>query len=146
MSQPATNVLLNRLLAIVGRSFPQYLQYSRPYVPPGRESQTEALKSLVADQNGMVERLSQMISESQVSPRFGEFPMEYTDLHDLDIDYLMKLAVKYQEQDITSITAIAEQLQLAPAAQSLAEEALGMTKGHLDTLRELIPQESGQNS
>jgi len=141
MSQPATPVLLNRLLAIVGRSFPQYLRYSRPYVPPGRESLVEAIEALVDDQNGMVERLSQMLSESQTSPRFGQFSMEYTDLHDLDIDYLLGVAVKYQQQDITSIAAIAEQLQLAPAAQSLAEETLGMAKGHLDSLRELLPQE-----
>ena len=141
MSQPATNVVLNRLLAIVGRSFPQYLKYSRPYIPPGRDNLMEAIVALVSDQNGMVERLSQMLSDSQVSPRFGEFPMEYTDLHDLDIEYLLGVAVKYQAQDIASIADIAEQLQLAPAAQSLAEEALGMAKGHLDTLRELLPQE-----
>ena len=140
MSQPATTLLLNRLLAIVGRSFPQYLKYSRPYIPPGRSNLMEEIDTLVDDQNGMVERLSKMISESQTQPRFGEFPMEYTDLHDLDIVYLIGEAVKYQKQDITSIAAIAEQLQLAPAAQSLAEEALGMTKGHLDSLRELLPE------
>ncbi len=141
MSQPATHVLLNRLLAIVGRSFLQYLQYSRPYVPPGRDSLLEAIEAIVGDQNGMVERLSQMISDAQVSPRFGEFSMEYTDLHDLDLDYLLGVAIKYQEQDISSVADIAEQLQLAPAAQSLAEEALGMTKGHLDSLRELVKSE-----
>ena len=140
MSQPATHLLLNRLLAIVGRSFPQYLQYSRPYVPPGRGSVMETIDGIVADQDGIVERLSQMISDDATPPRFGEFPMEYTDLHDLNIDFLMRAAVKYQEQDIASIAAIAEQLQLAPAAQSLAEEALGMAKGHLDSLQELLPQ------
>ena len=141
MSQPATNDLLNQLLGIVGRSFPQYLQYARPYVPPGRSDLMEMIGAVVGDQNGMVERLSQMLSDAQTPPRFGEFPMEYTDLHDLDINYLMKIAVKYQEQDIESIAAIAEQLRLAPAAQSLAEEALGMAKGHLDSLREVLPQE-----
>jgi len=99
----------------------------------------EAFEAIASDQDGMVERLSQMLTDAQVSPRFGEFPMEYTDLHDLDIDYLLGVAVKYQAQDIASIAEIAEQLQLAPAAQSLAQEALGMTKGHLDTLRELLP-------
>jgi hypothetical protein len=140
MSQPATTVLLNRLLAMVGRSFPQYLQYARPYIPPGRESLFEAIEAIVADQNVMVERISRQLSDAQVPPRFGEFPMEYTDLHDLDIDFLVGAAANYQEQDIASIAAIAEQLGLAPAAQSLAEEALGMAKGHLDSLRELLPE------
>ena len=139
MSQPATTDLLNRLLAIVGRSFPQYLQYSRPYIPPGRTSLFEAIETIVADQDVMVERISQLITDAKAPARFGEFPMEYTDLHDLDIDFLVGAAVKYQVQDISSIADIAEQLQLAPAAQSLTEEALGMAKGHLDSLRELLP-------
>ncbi len=102
----------------------------------------EDIATIVADQNGMVERLSRMITEAKDPPRFGEFPMEYTDLHDLDVDYLLGLAVNYHQQDIDSIAIIAEELQLAPAAQSLAEEVLGMTKGHLDSLKELLPQET----
>jgi len=99
----------------------------------------EAVEAIARDQNGMVERLSQRISEGKTPPRFGEFPIEYADRHDLDINYLLGLAFKYQEQDIASISEIAEQLQLAPAAQSLAEETLGMAKGHLDSLREILP-------
>ena len=140
MSQSATYVQLNRLLAIVGRSFPQYLQYSRPHVPPGRSNLVDALDGIAADQNVMVERISQMLADGDLPARFGEFPMEYTDLHDLDLDYLVTQAVRYQEQDIATIADIVEQLRLAPAAQSLAEEALGMAKGQLDTLRELLPE------
>ena len=81
-----------------------------------------------------------MLIDAQAPPRFGEFPMEYTDLHDLDIDYLIRFAVDYQQQDIASIGEIVDQLRLAPAAQSLAEEVSGMTKGHLDSLLELLPE------
>lgn len=140
MSQPNTPHLLNRLLAIVGRSFPQYLQYSRPYIPPGRSSVKETIDTIVTDQNVMVERLSQMLIDAKTPPRFGEFSLQYTDLHDLDIDFLMRMAVNYQQQDIFAIGEIVDQLQLAPAAQSLAEEASGMTKGHLDSLLELLPE------
>ena len=145
MSQPAINHLLNRLLAIVGRSFPQYLQYSRPYIPTGRSNLKETIDSIVGDQDVMVERISQTLYNAERPPRYGEFPMEYTDLHDLDIDYLIGAAIKYQQQDIASISAIADQLQLAPAAQALAEEALGMAKGHLDSLQELLPEVANQS-
>ncbi|MGI9429764.1 MAG: hypothetical protein ACR2NM_13970 [Bythopirellula sp.] len=145
MSQPATNHLLNRLLAIVGRSFPQYLQYSRPYIPPGRSNLKETIDSIVDDQQGMVERISQLLYDAERPPRYGEFPMEYTDLHDLDIDYLIGAAIKYQQQDVASISAIADQLQLAPAAQALAEETSGMAKGHLDSLQELLPEVANQS-
>jgi hypothetical protein len=133
-------MLLNRLLATVGRSFPQYLQYSRPYIPAGRDNLMETIDSIVTDQNQMVTRISQLLTDSQTPPRFGEFPMEYTDLHDLDISFLVRTALQYQRQDLDSISAIVEGLQLAPAAQSLAEEVLGMTRGHLDSLSELLPE------
>ena len=60
----------------------------------------ETIDSIVGDQNVMAERLSQMLSDALTPPRFGEFPMEYTDQHDLDIDYLINAAVNYQQQDI----------------------------------------------
>lgn len=140
MSQPATNQLLNRLLAIVGRSFPQYLTFSRPYIPAGRANLMETIESIVADQDVMTERLSQMLKDSNSPARQGDFPMEYTDLHDLDIDFLMRAAANYQRQDIESIAEVVDELRLAPAAQSLAEEVSGMTKGHLDSLLELLPE------
>jgi len=128
---------LNRLLAIHCKSFPQYVRWSRPYVPPGRAEELEALEALAQDQDVLAERISRMIIDGDALPRTGEFPMEFTDLHDLDIDYLVRAAVGYQEQDVAAIEQLVERLQTAPAAKAIAEEALGMAKGHLDTLREL---------
>lgn len=128
---------LNRLLAIHCRSFPQYLRWSRPHVPEGRGQELEAFEAIALDQDIMAERISRMVIDADALPRTGEFPMEFTDLHDLDIDYLIMTAVRYQVQDVASIEALVERLHLVPAARSLAEESLGMAKGHLDTLREL---------
>jgi len=142
MAQISTTYILNQLLAIVGRSFPQYLQYSRPYIPPGREDVLETLNGIVTDQNRLADRISQMIIDADDVPRPGGFPMEYTDKHDLGIDYLIRVAIEYQKQDIELIQSLIEALQLHPAAKSLAEEALGMAKGHLDSLEELNQQEA----
>ena len=139
MSQASQYHLLNQLLAIVGRSFPQYLQYSRPYLPPGSDSIQETLNAIVHDQNVLAERISHMLLDSEAPLRSGEFPMEYTDTHDLSIDYQLAAAIGYQEQDIESIRGLIEQLQLYPEAKALSEEALGMAKGHLESLQELAP-------
>jgi len=128
---------LNRLLAIHCKSFPQYLRWSRPHVPPGRGEELAALEAVAMDQDVMGDRISRMIVDGDALPRTGEFPMEFTDLHDLDIDYLLRLTVRYQQQDVKAIQELVDRLQTAPAARSIAEESLGMAKGHLDTLREL---------
>jgi hypothetical protein len=86
----------------------------------------------------MSERISRMIIDADALPHSGEFPMEFTDLHDLDVDFLIAAAVKYQEYDLAAIQENVTGLSSAPAARALAEEALGMSKGHLDSLRELV--------
>ncbi len=129
---------LNRLLAIHCRSFVQYLRWSRPHVPPGHEDEVETLEAIAQDQDAMAERISRAVIDGGGLPRTGEFPMEFTDLHDLDVDFLIAAAVRYQEYDLHAVQEIVEALPSAPAARALAEEAVGMSKGHLDSLRELI--------
>ena len=141
MIQPSSTAALNRLLAIVVRSFPQYMQYSRPYVPPGRDNVVETLGAIATDQNGLADRISRLLIDADAPLRTGEFPMEFTDMHDLGIDYLINAAIAYQQQDIEAIGRLVEDLQSAPAAKSLAEETLGMAKGHLASLRELVAAE-----
>jgi hypothetical protein len=128
---------LNRLLAIHCRSFVQYLRWSRPHVPEGAEEQLETIFAIAEDQDSLADRISRMIVDAGALPRTGEFPMEFTDLHDLSLDFLIAAAVRYQEYDLTAIQQIVARLTTAPAAKALAEEALGLCKGHLDSLREL---------
>jgi hypothetical protein len=47
------------------------------------------------------------------------------------------MAIAYQQQDIAEIEQCVDALRLAPMAHALAEEALGMAKGQLESLREL---------
>jgi hypothetical protein len=129
--------VLNRVLAILERSFPQYLQYARPYIPAGREDVMETIADIVSGQKALADRVCEMINESGALPDTGKFPIEYTDTHDLSIDFLIDQAIGYQKQDIAELAECADALNLSPAAQSLAAEALGMAKGHLESLEEL---------
>jgi hypothetical protein len=136
---PSNNTLgtLNRVLAILQRSFPQYLRYARPYIPAGREIVMDTIHEIVAGQDALAERVSQAVFESGASPDTGDFPIEFTDTHDLAIDFLVQEAIACQQQDIADLEQAVEALRLAPAAQSLAAEALGMAKAHLELLEEL---------
>ena len=129
--------ILNRVLVTLRKAFPQYLRWARPHVPAGRESVLETLDEIVTGQNALAERVSEQIMAAGAIPDPGDFAMEFTDTHDLDVDYLIAEAIGYQKQDIATLQQCVDALRLAPAAQSLAAEALGMAKGHLESLEEL---------
>jgi hypothetical protein len=129
--------VLNRILEILERSFPQYMRYARPYVPPGRENIMQTIEQIVRGQDALAERVSQHVFESSGLPDHGDFPIEFTDTHDLGIDFLLQEAIDCTKQSIGDLEQSVDSLRLAPAAQSLASEALGMTKGHLELLQKL---------
>jgi hypothetical protein len=128
---------LNRVLAILERSFPQYLRWARPYIPAGRENFMQTNETIATGQDLLAERVAQQVFEAGGLADHGEFPIEFTDTHDLDIDFLIAEAIDCLKQDITELTQCVDALRLAPAAQSLASEALGLTKGHLELLQKL---------
>lgn len=137
MSSPESIAVLNRVLVTLRKSFPQYLRWARPFVPSGRESILETLDEIVTIQDTLAERVSEHIFAAGAIPDSGDFSVEFTDTHDLDIDYLIAEAIGYQQQDIATLEECVDDLRLAPAAQSLAAEALGMAKGQLESLTEL---------
>jgi len=143
MPSSDTITILNRVLEILERSFPQYMRWARPYVPAGREGIMQTIHEITAGQDALAERVSRHIFESSGLPDHGDFPIEFTDTHDLSIDFLLQEAIDCTKQDIADLEQSADSLRLAPAAQSLASEALGMTKGHLELLEK---QSTGGNA
>jgi hypothetical protein len=137
MASSDTIDILNRVLVILRKSFPQYLLYARPYIPSGRERVMETIEEIVAGQNALAARVSEHVFQSGGLPEKGEFPIEFTDTHDLEIDFLVLEAITYQKEDIADLAECVDALRLSPAAQALAAEALGMAKGHLESLEEL---------
>jgi hypothetical protein len=142
MPSPDTLQTLNRVLELLQRSFPQYLKYARPYIPPSRQSVMDSIDEVTRCQDALAERVTQYIMESGGTPEPGKFAIEFTDTHDLEIDYLIQEAIGYQKEDIAGLQTCVDQLRLAPTAQSLAAEALGMAKGHLESLHELLAHPS----
>jgi bacterioferritin (cytochrome b1) len=129
---------LNRVLATALRSFPQYLRWSRPWVPPGHERVLEALERIVSEQDAMAERVYDAIDDLGGLPDTGEFPVEFTDTHDLSIDYMLREAVGYGQQDVANLEPVAKLTNLAPHAEPLVAEAINMAKRHLATLEGLV--------
>ena len=137
MPSPDTINVLNRVLTILERSFPQYLRYARPYIPAGREKIMQTVHQIVAGQDALAERVNRQVFESGGLPDHGDFPIEFTDTHDLGIDFLVQEAIDCLKVDVADLQQCSDALRLAPAAQSLASEALGLVKGHMELLQEI---------
>jgi hypothetical protein len=137
MTSPSTIDALNRLLALHDKSLPMYLSYAAPWTIGGDAAAQEVLGHIVADQKLMVDRIGRQIVDEGGVVSHGRFPLVYTAWHDLTFDFLVKQMIARQKKDITAIQGCIAQLNGAPPAKALAEEALGAAKGHLESLEEL---------
>ena len=68
----------------------------------------------------------------------GEFPIQFTSLHDLSIDYLLEQLVKEQRAIISICEQAVNDLAADAMSQAVAQEAIGNAKAHLDSLQELV--------
>ena len=139
MVRQSTVDILNCILALHSRSLPQYLSSAHPWSTAHTSAAQRTLRSVAEDQRLMVERIGSAIMDEGGCPNLGAYPMTFTGMHDLSVDYLLQEAIQRQKQDIETLRQCIAQLQHAPAARALAEEALGAAEGHLQNLEELAP-------
>ncbi len=130
--------ILNRLLALHARSLPSYLASAWPYTNHGDQRAAETLQHIVDDHQLMVDRIARVIEDLGGTVNTGAYPMEFTDLHDLSMDFLLQQVLEKQKQDILQIEALLAQLNDNPRGRAMAQEALGAAKGHLQSLDELL--------
>jgi hypothetical protein len=140
MPTPSTIDILNRLYVLHHRSLAVYLHYAPPYRLAQDARAYTVLAQMAEDQNRTADKLATLILDSngQVDP--GEFPMSFTALHDLSVEYLVKQLIERQKRHIAACEKLADQLSMAPYAQAAAREAVGEAKGHLDNLEELAAE------
>ena len=137
MPSPTPVDLLNQVLAMLRKSFPQYARYSRPYIPPGHEEAWRTIKDIATAEESLAHQVNDEILSMNGLTYAGDFPIDFTDTHDLGIDYIIAEAMGYQRQDITKLETIIEGLKPTPSAHAVVEEILNVAKRHLKTLEDL---------
>ncbi len=137
MNQSQAIDVLNELLVIHFRSFAQYLWITQAWMHDSDDEEVLAIRDIVEDQNKHSSRLADMIQRRGGRIEQGDFPMDFTDTHDLGLDFIMKKLVVEQERDIQSIATCTDRLADDVPAKVLSEEALGAAKAHLDSLNEV---------
>jgi hypothetical protein len=116
------------------------LSFAQPWELRKHKKAAAVLEQIVDDHRRTVDRLAALILENGGTIRHGEFPMSFTGLHDLSLDYLIDRMIERQKRFIPVIEKLADQLNLAPYAQAVAREAVGEARGHLENLQELADE------
>ncbi len=140
---PAGNIrALQRLLVLHYRSLPTYLgslcSWGQEFwVGPDADRFVETVRHMIADQHDLVDRLASAIQDRGGMVHMGEFPMRFTDMHDLSNQYLVACMIECQQQDLAVIELCVAQISGDAMAEGLARECLGAAKAHLQSLGEL---------
>lgn len=139
MTSARTISTLNRLVALHNRSLASYLSYASPTWKLGDEQAKQTLDLITAQQKEVVDRIGPLIDEAGGIVDYGAYPMSFTGLHDLSSEYLIGQLILDQQRIVSAIEDGVRELSGDATACELAQEALGMAKGHLDLLTELKP-------
>ena len=137
MSSAETNAILNQVIVLLNRSLAVYLGDARPWMGGAGPEVQETLAAIVGDQQQSADRLSELVLENGGDVMSGEFPMTFTSLHDLSIEFCLGKLIQRQQQDVQFLQQAVAALERSPLAKSLVEETLGAAKGHLESLQEL---------
>jgi hypothetical protein len=132
---------LGRLLHILCRSLPMYLEDAKPWTRRDDQPAQRALANLVADAQTFSLRVAQAILELRGQPNAGRFPTSFTAVNDLSLSFLMPRVVQSQRRDVATIEQCVAELASVPLVRPLAEEILGNARGHLDILEGLMAGE-----
>ncbi len=128
---------LNQLLQLHYRSLPMYLRHAEPWAREGSDERIAAVRDILADHERIASICADWIQRRGGLIELGEFSMEFTDLHDLSLDFLLRELIVYQRQLIEEIKSLLPALSTDPPVHSLAQEALGAARGHLQNLEEI---------
>jgi hypothetical protein len=134
---PVTDVL-NQLLHLLCRGLPSYAVEVNPWMQPGDDSIRQALVNLGDDRRLFARRTIQAILDHGGNPDPGLFPLEYTGLNDVSIEYLTGELIDSLQMDIEILESLSDQLADMPDLFALAQETLGNTKAHAEILEKVV--------
>jgi hypothetical protein len=127
---------LGQILRVLCRSLPMYLEQASPWSGGEDEPARTALARLVADQKRFARRVADAILQRGGQPAPGPFPLDFSGLNDVGLDYMLRRVIDQLPHDIDAVGRSAAAMAADAEARALAEEVLGNLQGHLDVLRE----------
>jgi hypothetical protein len=129
--------VLQRLIALGGRSFLQYVSESSPWTTDQTEHALAQICALAEEERGAVTRLVRFLQRKHARPIvLGSYPAHFTMMNFMTVDWLLpKLRADAEKQ----VAEIEKGLAAATdeEVRTLTQEYLEMKRRHLQTLNEL---------
>jgi len=136
--EPNPIAALTRVKQALDRSLARYLADAVSWRAKPDDPAMRLITQIAADQDHYADALGHLLDERDAVITTGGYPMAFTSLHDLELDYLLRRLIEHQKQDIAAIESCVELAGSDLEARGLIEECLGAAKGHLESLEEAV--------
>jgi len=97
MAHDQNNEALNGLLINLSRSLLQYIGEGRVWTDVRADGERQELQTLVGLQSAGIAELANLLAGREWDIDFGTFPTDYTDLHDISLDFLFGQLIEQQQ-------------------------------------------------
>lgn len=131
------NLKLNQLLIALDRSLLQYAGHCSTWSSRKDAAIAEEFPTLVATQREHVSELTELLTERHWTIDFGGFPMRFTDLHFLSLQFLLKSIVINQHAILSELEEASHTSIDDPEAATLIEQLLSGERQLTERIEEL---------
>lgn len=131
------NDRLNDLLIDIGRSLLQYTSECWPWAAVGEENTQATLNRMAAEQRDVVGALAHLLDQRGYAIDFGSYPTDYTSLHYVAVDFLLRQLIANQQQVLKECESLANGTAADDDAKSLLDDIVLSERKHLSDLQQL---------
>jgi rubrerythrin len=132
-----TQTLLQSILRRESRSLLQYLQESFPWTTLDKQSAVAQVQKMSQEERDAATRLARFLGRHQIDlPYLGSFPMDFTTINFIGLDYATPLLVKSEREALAELERELPQVTDAEA-RGLVQEIIAVKQRHLKDLENL---------
>jgi hypothetical protein len=136
MSETQNNAELNQVLRTILRGLLQYAGECWPWSADDETGVQAVIRDMVADQQDGIHDLADLLHQRSWQVDFGTYPTEYTDLHFIDLDYLLIQMVVEQKSLVGGLESATKGCAGDAEAVELLEIIQSRATVHLKRLQE----------
>jgi len=139
MIDPQTAAHLQALVRREGRSLLQYLGDAFPWTKSNEQEHLCQLHGLVQEERDGIAALAKFLGRNRIAPPYlGAYPMGFTTLNFVTLEYLIPRLLAAQRQGIAALESDLAQLH-DPLPRGAVEGYLEIKRRHLKALEAMLP-------